>query len=1045
MAVNIGPTIGLDGESDFRNQLKNVNSALKTLGSEMKKVNSEFKDNSKSGEALAAKNKVLTDSIKKQEEHLAKANEMLEKSKEIYGENSVQALKWQEVVNNSETSLNNLKNQLKENEKALEEWENSIGSGNQALGEFSKAIGNFGDKAIKIGKDLTKYLTTAIAGIGVAAGKSAKELDEGYDTIVTKTGATGDALEELQDIADNVFSKLPTDMNKVGVAVGEINTRFGVTGDTLEGLSEEFLKFAEINEVDLNDSIGKVDKIMEQFNVDMSQTQDLLGLVTKRAQETGIGVDKLLDSVQKNGATFRDMGLGVEESINLLAQFEAKGVNAETALMGLKRSVVEYAKEGLSADEALRKTIESLKNASSETEALSKAQEIFGTRGAAEMVSAIRDGRINLDDLSDSMSNYGDVVSNTFASTQDPWDNAKVMMNNLKVALKELGGTLFEILNPLIEAATDKIKKFSKWFKGLNDTTKKAIVYIGGIVSIIGPALLTIGKISKIISVITGDLSKVNSVIKKVTSATKLSTAATAANTTVTVAGTTATTGATGAFAAFNAVLKANPIMAVIGAIGLLVGAFALFDSAVKNSNSESAKFRRELEQANETMEDYQESMSEIKTRQDETIAEGTAEISHYQQLKAELDGLIDKNGKVKKGYEERAQFIATTLNDSLGTEIKMTDGVISGYEKVSESIDKLIEKKKAQIIMEAREEEYTKAIKEQNNLIDAAATKYEALSRAQEEYQRDYEKLDGRQRQIRESNLKTLEADYKQAANLVKENSDTIKGYEGDMAEFLKGNYNEISYSAKTTYSNIDKLSREEAQKEIKTLRDKAAELRKLAAETGDQAIAQRAADYEAEALQLQKHLDNLGDTVESDTQVTSAAKKLGNESAYQFEEGFDGKNLGQAAIKGIASGMSTSKSALTNAAASAVNTLTSAFRNKLKINSPSKLMRDKVGKSITEGIAVGMEEEIPMLAKANSNIVKTVSGIRMGTVSADMANKNNSSSVLNSIPTNIGENKVINNVIYNVLDGKIISKTVQNDITKNQMAVMRMKGALI
>ena len=657
MAVNIGPTIGLDGESDFRNQLKNVNSALKTLGSEMKKVNSEFKDNSKSGEALAAKNKVLTDSIKKQEEHLAKANEMLEKSKEIYGENSVQALKWQEVVNNSETSLNNLKNQLKENEKAFEEWKNSVGSGNQALGEFSKAIGNFGDKAIKIGKDLTKYLTTAIAGIGVAAGKSAKELDEGYDIIVTKTGATGDALEELQDIADNVFSELPTDMNKVGVAVGEINTRFGATGNTLKDLSEEFLKFAEINEVDLNDSIGKVDKIMEQFNVDMSKTQDLLGLVTKRAQETGISVDKLLDSVQKNGATFRDMGLGVEESINLLAQFEANGVNAETAVMGLKRSVVEYSKEGLSADEALRKTIESLKNASSETEALSKAQEIFGTRGAAEMASAIRDGRINLDDLSDSMSNYGDVVSNTFASTQDPWDNAKVMMNNLKVALKELGGTLFEILNPLIEAATDKIKKFSKWFKGLNDTTKKAIVYIGGIVSIIGPALLTIGKISKIISVITGDLSKVNSVIKKVTSATKLSTAATAANTTVTVAGTTATTGATGAFAAFNAVLKANPIMAVIGAIGLLVGAFALFDSAVKNSNSESAKFRRELEQANETMEDYQESMSEIKTRQDETIAEGTAEISHYQQLKAELDGLIDKNGKVKKGYEERAQF----------------------------------------------------------------------------------------------------------------------------------------------------------------------------------------------------------------------------------------------------------------------------------------------------------------------------------------------------------------------------------------------------
>ena len=648
-----------------------------------------------------------------------------------------------------------------------------------------------------------------------------------------------------------------------------------------------------------------------------------------------------------------------------------------------------------------------------------------------------------------------DTLTKTYKNVSDAYkENNKDIINANKAqarltdATARLGAVaepimtkLKNMLADIVEAIADAVEEFNK----LPDGAQKVLLAIGGIGAAAGPTITVYKKMKNGVGLLKNAFKALKSPVAGATAATAANTAATITNTTATVAGTTATTGATGAFAAFNAVLKANPIMAVIGAIGLLVGAFALFDSAVKNSNSESAKFRRELEQANETMEDYQESMSEIKTRQDETIAEGTAEISHYQQLKAELDGLIDKNGKVKKGYEERAQFIATTLNDSLGTEIKMTDGVISGYEKVSESIDKLIEKKKAQIIMEAREEEYTKAIKEQNDLIDAAATKYEALSRAQEKYQRDYEKLDGEQRQIRESNLKTLEADYKQAVNLVKENSDTIKGYEGDMAAFLKGNYNEISYSAKTTYSNIDKLSREEAQKEIKTLRDKAAGLKKLAAETGDQAIAQRAANYEAEALQLQKHLDNLGDTVENDTQVTSAAKKLGDESAYQFEKGFDGESLGQAAVKGIASGMSTSKSALTNAATSAVNTLTSAFRNKLKINSPSKLMRDKVGKSITEGIAVGMEEEIPMLAKANSNIVKTVSGIRMGTISADMANKNNSSSVLNSIPTNIGENKVINNVIYNVLDGKIISKTVQNDITKNQMAIMRMKGALI
>ena len=45
-------------------------------------------------------------------------------------------------------------------------------------------------------------------------------------------------------------------MSDVGVAVGEVNTRFKVTGDELQELSTLFLKFAEINETDLNTAIG---------------------------------------------------------------------------------------------------------------------------------------------------------------------------------------------------------------------------------------------------------------------------------------------------------------------------------------------------------------------------------------------------------------------------------------------------------------------------------------------------------------------------------------------------------------------------------------------------------------------------------------------------------------------------------------------------------------------------------------------------------------------------------------------------------------------
>ena len=960
MAIDIGPKIGIDGEAEFRKELNNVNTALKTFGTEMKKVTSELGENKESQEALLKQNEVLNKTIDTQKRKLEMVEKALEKARDKYGENATETLKWQQVLNNTETELNRLENELGQNEKALGEME-------QGLRDVETGLKKVDDAAEKIDlEEMKKQFKDATEeGIKIMSGA--------LTGLSTAFLATAEATREYR-----------TDQGKLKAA-------YETTGHSAETAKEAFQEIYSI--------LGEDDTSVEAANH--------LAVLTQNEEDLAKWTGTILPGV------FAQFG----DSLPLEGLTEAANETAKVGqVTGPLADALNWA--GISED----KFNESLAKCTTEQERQ----------------------RLITDTLTKTYKN----VSDAYKENNKDIINANKAQARLTDATTRLGAVaepimtkLKNMLADIVEAIADAVEEFNK----LPDGAQKVILAIGGIGAAAGPTITVYKKMKNGVGLLKNAFKALKSPVAGATAATAANTAATITNTTATVAGTTATTGATGAFAAFNAVLKANPIMAVIGAIGLLVGAFALFDSAVKNSNSESAKFRRELEQANETMEDYQESMSEIKTRQDETIAEGTAEISHYQQLKAELDGLIDKNGKVKKGYEERAQFIATTLNDSLGTEIKMTDGVISGYEEVSESIDKLIEKKKAQIIMDAREEEYTKAIKEQNNLIDAAATKYEALSRAQEEYQRDYEKLDGRQRQIRESNLKTLEADYKQAANLVKENSDTIKGYEGDMAEFLKGNYNEISYSAKTTYSNIDKLSREEAQKEIKTLRDKAAELRNLAAETGDQAIAQRAADYEAEALQLQKHLDNLGDTVESDTQVTSAAKKLGNESAYQFEEGFDGKNLGQAAIEGIASGMSTSKSALTNATASAVNTLTSAFRNKLKINSPSKLMRDKVGKSITEGIAVGMEEEIPILAKANSEIVKTVSGIRMGTVSADMANKNNSSSVLNSIPTNIGENKVINNVIYNVLDGKIISKTVQNDITKNQMAVMRMKGALI
>ena len=382
-------------------------------------------------------------------------------------------------------------------------------------------------------------VTAGIAGMGTAGVAAAMELDDGYDTIITKTGATGEALEELNAVADELFTEMPIEMADAGTAVGEINTRFGATGETLKGLSKQFIEFANINGTDLNNSIGKVDKIMEQYNIDAAETGNVLGLITKKGQETGISVDTLMDSLQKNGATFKEMGLNMVQSTNLLAQFEANGVNADTAVAGLRKSIKAYTDEGKSVDEALALTIDSIKNASSETEALSIAQEVFGTKGAAEMATAIREGRIDLESLSSSMEEYGSVVEDTFNATQDPWDEAKVATNNLKLAAADLGTTLLGSLQPTITKIVNKIKEFTQWFKNLNQSQKETIIKVAAVVAAIGPALIIFGKVATTISTIISVVGKIGPAVKA----------------------------AKAAFSAFNAVLAANPIILVVTAI----------------------------------------------------------------------------------------------------------------------------------------------------------------------------------------------------------------------------------------------------------------------------------------------------------------------------------------------------------------------------------------------------------------------------------------------------------------------------------------------
>ena len=529
MANNIkGITIEIGGDTTKLDKaLGSVNKNVKSTQSELKEVERLLKLDPKNTEALEQKQKLLAKAVGETKEKLDVLKTAEAQVEEQFKNGEV-----------SEEQYRALKREIEATELSLKKLEEEANKSNLSLEKVGEAFGKVGSKATDIGKKMLP-VTAGIAGMGTAGVAAAMELDDGYDTIITKTGATGEALEELNAVADDLFTEMPIEMADAGTAVGEINTRFGATGETLKGLSKQFIEFANINGTDLNNSIGKVDKIMEQYNIDAAETGNVLGLITKKGQETGISVDTLMDSLQKNGATFKEMGLNMVQSTNLLAQFEANGVNADTAVAGLRKSIKAYTDEGKSVDEALALTIDSIKNASSETEALSIAQEVFGTKGAAEMATAIREGRIDLESLSSSMEEYGSVVEDTFNATQDPWDEAKVATNNLKLAAADLGTTLLGSLQPTITKIVNKIKDFTQWFKNLNQSQKETIIKVAAVVAAIGPALIIFGKVATTISTIISVVGKIGPAVKA----------------------------AKAAFSAFNAVLAANPIILVVTAI----------------------------------------------------------------------------------------------------------------------------------------------------------------------------------------------------------------------------------------------------------------------------------------------------------------------------------------------------------------------------------------------------------------------------------------------------------------------------------------------
>nr|DAO56851.1 MAG TPA: minor tail protein [Caudoviricetes sp.] len=502
-----GITVQIGGDTTgLSKALSGVNKQIKTTQNELKDVEKLLKLDPSNVKLLAQKQRLLAGAV---EESKTKLDSLKAAEKEVKQQFKDGVID-QSKMDAFNRELIDAKESFDAAKKAAQEFGGVVAQEMQLAGQ---KVGEVGEKISGVGQKMMPA-TGAVAAVATASVAAFNELDAGYDTIVTKTGATGEALDGLQESMRNLFGSLPIDAETAGIAIGEVNTRFGVTGEELEDLSRQFIQFSEINGTDLNSSIDSVDALMTKFGVDSSQTGEVLGLLTKAGQDTGISMDTLENALNTNGATLKEMGLDLTGSVNLLAQFEANGVDATTALAGLKKAQQNATANGQSLGDALGETIQKIKDSTDETEALQTATELFGKKGAAEMTQAIREGRLSVEDLTSGLGDYATTVEDTFNATLDPPDQAKVALNNLKIAGAELGETMMATLAPIIDKIVVKLQEFSAWFTNLDESQKQTILVIGAVVAAIGPAVVVIGKV---VSGVGSIISAVGTVVGVIT------------------------------------------------------------------------------------------------------------------------------------------------------------------------------------------------------------------------------------------------------------------------------------------------------------------------------------------------------------------------------------------------------------------------------------------------------------------------------------------------------------------------------------------------
>ena len=908
MAGNIkGITIEFGAKTTTLDRaLKNIKSEARAASTQLNQINRALRLKPGNVELIGQKYRALSTKVQETRNKLnalrqadAQAKAQLERGEITQSEYD----KLRRDIIQTEAELKKMERELRKvsniRMEALRQRTEQLGQSFKKVGQQMQTVGRGFNRAVTL---------PIVAGLG-AATKVTADFDKAISKVGAVSGASAQDLEAMRKKAREMGKTTKFSASEAAEAMNYMAMAGWKTGDILEGTAG-IMNLAAASGADLATTSDIVTDALTAFGKSAKDSGRLADIMAAASSNANTNVEMMGETFKYAAPVAGTLGYSMEDTAVAIGLMANAGIKASQAGTSLRTGLTNLAsptgaakswleKLGVQVTDSngkmlpLNETIKNLRkgfSGLSESEQASAAKAIFGKQAMSGWLAIINASEGDVNKLTKAVNNSNGAAEKMAETMQD---NLAGQLTILKSQLQELGISFGELLVPYIRQAVTHVQNFVDKLNSMDEETKKTVLKLLAFAAAAGPMLTATGKMSQGIG------------------------------------------GLVTAFGRLIPFLVANPFAAVIaGAVALGAVTVALQMKQIKAAEAQY-ELTEEQKASIETLNAQKQAYDAVNQAREKAESGVASEYAHITDLKNEYNSLIDSNGKVKKGYEDRANYIIGKLASSLGVERSEIEKTIQANGKLGKAIDDVIEKKKAEAYINANQEAYEEALKNQTTLTQEVAKKSEQLITARQkekqaaadlaEAQKTYNALLGTG-QAKAAQQDVLNAST--AYNKAKKNVNDLSKAYSDGEKTLEG--------YQTTIANFEGLEQAISTGDVKKIENAQIRLKNsfISAENGTKAsLLRQKQNAQTTYDQIKQAFDSGAKGVTAD-QVAEAQKMVTMTKKEYDKYVTNARNTGAKAQTEFANSINSGKSKVSTAAAG----VTSSVLSKLTFSAAGK-----------------------------------------------------------------------------------------------------------